>query len=196
LLIPQFLKPTNGILLALFFLVCAIYSTKAAAQGPTSHGLFGYYAAIQFENHVPHNLPNTSAMYAPFASATISDAQGALQYYARPDRVYNRSHVLVESGEVVGHAQSYQGAMLIPHMVLPSRHYLITNNVEFEFENTIYAGHYIHEIEQTWAYPDGEIKANKKNILFSDSTGMRLTAVHHANGRDIWVIFAFQKPTP
>jgi len=80
--------------------------------------------------------------------------------------------------------------LLIPHMADPNRHYLITNHFVSLFGGN---GHYYHQINKTWKHPFGEIAPLDKNLLFSDSTGERLTALHHANGRHIWLIVRFPK---
>ena len=58
------------------------------------------------------------------------------------------------------------------------------------FTNT---GHYLHLIKKTFTHPTGEIGNGEKNIHFSNETGERITAVHHANGSDVWLIVRVPK---
>ena len=163
--------------------------SQCAAQGPTSNWFFGNQAAFKFIDYQPVNLPNSSAMSAGHGVATVSNIRGELEYYAQPETSYNRQHQVVQNGGNLNGIQvSWQGAMLIPHMADPNRHFLITNQFLSGFGGT---GHHYHQIKKTWKYPTGEIMPSDKNLLFSDSTGERLTAVHHANGRHIWLIVRF-----
>ncbi len=166
-----------------------VLTSNSAAQGPTSNWFFGNQAAFKFTDYQPVNLPNSSAMSAGHGVATVSNIRGELEYYAQPEIAYNRQHQIVHNGDNLNGIQvSWQGAMLIPHMADPNRHFLITNQFLSGFGGT---GHYYHQIKKTWKYPTGEIMPSDKNLFFSDSTGERLTAVHHANGRHIWLIVRY-----
>src|SRR5690606_29080315 len=47
---------------------------------------------------------------------------------------------------------------------------------------------YVHTLQRTLAHPLGIMLPGGKNKLVYDSTTTRMTAVHHENGKDVWVI--------
>tara|TARA_B110000046_G_C12999002_1_gene401348 strand:+ start:527 stop:1150 length:624 start_codon:yes stop_codon:yes gene_type:complete len=164
--------------------------TNTLAQGLTSHWNFGYNAALLFGNYNPTAL-HDSEMQTVAGCASISSNNGELLYYASPTHIWDKNHGLVTNSEnIIGYGNSSQGALFIPHPIDPNKHFLVTNDYAYplNYYDSTNRGHFIHRLDRTMTNPNGKIASNYKNKLFSAKTGERLTAVHHSNGRDVWLV--------
>ena len=60
--------------------------------------------------------------------AAISTSLGDLEYYASPESLWNKNHVVAINGSgLAGDNSSTQGALFIPHPVNPNAQYLFTH---------------------------------------------------------------------
>lgn len=176
--------PQKGFFFLMFVLLrCGIGAV--VAQGPTSYWYFGDSAGVRFENYIPSPLLD-NVLEAPAGCAAISDDSGELLYYAHPGECIGSDHSGVYNGAALtGVLTSTQGVIYVPHPKDPMVHYVFTNN------SVIIApfGLYYSVIERTWAHSLGEIKPFKKNIELLGAKGERMTAVHHANGQAVWLLY-------
>ena len=173
--------------------VLVFFNLKGSrAQGPTSHWHFGNQAGIVFDNYQPTSISNSS-LSAIAGCSSISTSEGQLLYYGGPSSIFNQSGLtLSNSDSLKGHNLSHQGALFVPNMIDKARHFYVTNkydpNLPLSASQEFNEGFFIHEILANLESPMGRILPNKKNQLFSPKTGTRLTALHHANGRDVWLV--------
>jgi len=155
-------------------------SSNIYAQGPTAHWYFGDSAGVEFNNYNPSFLLNSNLYFAPEGCAALSNPSGELMYYARPDYVINSNHDTLENGgDLLGSFSSTQGAMFIPNPIDTQITYLITHNG---------LSHFYSIIRTSEAIPLGFILPSEKNISLTSNATEKTTAVHHKNGKDIWLI--------
>lgn len=149
------------------------------AQGPTSNWYFGYAAGIRFENYDPFFVLDNGMDSVSEGCAAISKSNGELVYYGSPEYAFNRQHDTVHNGSgLAGNLTSTQGALFVPNPIDTNIVYYVN-----ELPSHVYS-----IIRATQNFPNGEILSGEKNILLKDSSSEKTTAVHHANGKDIWII--------
>lgn len=134
-----------------------------------------------FTNYVPNFLTNSNIPYSPEGVASLSTPNSILEYYGQPEYTLDGNHDTVENGlGLWGSFSSTQGALYIPDPLDTLKTYYITQG----WSN----GHSYSIIRKTANFPFGEILPAEKNINLALGTSEKTTAVHHANGRDVWII--------
>lgn len=157
------------------------YTTNAFSQLETSYWLFGEKVTLDFNGGNPTVQPG-SAMLAPEGSASICDKQGNLLFYTNGLTIWNRLHEVMDNGEgLKGNTSSTQSAIIIPYPGRDSIYYVFVvdnhagdNGITFSLVN-INANNGLGRVES-------------KNTLLTNSTTEKLTAVHHCNNKDVWLL--------
>lgn len=167
-------------------LILSQCGSEILAQGPTSHWFIGGYTGLKFENHSP-GLFSGFNLNSNAAVAAISDKEGNLMYYARPNLIMNREHDTLQGAVgLLGSFFSTQGALFVPNPTNASITYFIHGNSINDDTNLHYS-----VIRTSITNPNGFILPTEKNIplnLLGLQATSKLTAVHHSNGRDVWLI--------
>ncbi|MEA3496544.1 MAG: gliding motility-associated C-terminal domain-containing protein [Bacteroidota bacterium] len=152
------------------------------AQNEANIWYFGENAGIDFGSGHPVALTN-GKLNTKEGCASISNISGKLLFYTDGRTVYNRNHVPMSNGSSLhGHYSSSQSAIIIPK---PN-----SNTIYFIFTVDALAGAYglcYSEVDMTLAGGLGDITSNK-NIALVTPTCEKITALKHANDKDIWVI--------
>lgn len=156
--------------------------TSCFSQGVTSFWHFGLNGGVQFENFTPHSIStNTQQFYNSCSS--ISTPTSDLLYYAEPDSVNNSIDEMLSGSEQLNGYPGYQSVLFIPKPADESVHYLI--HQKKVPDNKLYYS----IIRRTVDNPLGHINENEKNILLANGVADQITAVHHENGSDIWLVY-------
>ena len=170
----------------------------AHAQGEYSNWYFGQQAGLHFVAGVaPQPLLN-SAMTAPSACATLSDAAGNLLLYSNGDRVWNRQHQLMAGVQGLGgDPQNGQGCAVVRIPGTPNATaYILTQRVALTPTPTVRGVPIAAEVSLSGAGGLGQVMQVNLPII-ADTILARLgestfapykTLVRHANGRDCWLI--------
>ncbi|MCI2227883.1 T9SS type B sorting domain-containing protein [Polaribacter sp. MSW13] len=120
-------------------------------------------------------------------SSSISDPQGNLLFYSDGETIWNKNHEIMINGEgLFGDLGNTQSSIIIPKPNSTNTYYIFTTQKEEKSNPLVYPGIYHSEIEFSNTYPLGRVKF--KNMRIANSTTNKITAVHHKNGEDIWVI--------
>lgn len=169
------------IYILLFFVSFTVFS-----QRETDHWYFGNKAGLHFNKGNIDILEN-SEMNVSYGSTSISDSQGNLLFYSNGQTIWNKNHQIMLNGEdLIGELDNSQSSIIVPKPNSNSTYYIFTNR-KTELKNPLeYPGIYFSEIEFSSIYPLGRVKY--KNQRITHSTADKITAVHHKNGKDIWVI--------
>jgi len=115
--------------------------------------------------------------------ATISDTAGNLLFYTNGLTVWNKNHQVMENGSgLLGRESSTQGALIVPWPENDSLYYIFTTHGRGSIQ-TGFRYHIVNLNEN-----GGLGKVISKNNELVDVVCEKLTATHHANGRDIWVL--------
>jgi len=154
--------------------------SEAHAQKENTIWYFGN-AGLDFNSGSPVPLTN-SAMNAPEGTTSVVDIFGKLLFYSDGTTVWNKQHQVMENGDgLLGNSNSAQSCIIVQNPGKPNIFYLATTDATAGNNGLRYS-----TIDMSKNGGLGEVI--EKNVFLYAPTSERLTAVHHRNGRDIWVI--------
>lgn len=164
--------------------VLCIQTWSVTAQGHANNWYFGNQAAITFST-VPPSAIAGCAMIQREGNATISDAGGNLLFYTDGVTVWDRNHNVMANGTgLAGQIISAQSAIIAPLPLSTTQYYVFTVP---DWENvSASAGLHYSIVDMSLSGGLGAVTA--KNILVNSNVREQVTAVHHCNRRDIWII--------
>jgi gliding motility-associated-like protein len=163
-------------LLLLFFL-----SFVANAQKQGNIWYFADHAGIDFNTGSPVALTD-GAIYTLGGCATLADDNGKLLFYTDGVKVWDRVHQVMPNGDnLEGNSSSTQSGIIVPKPGDPNTFYVFT----VDQKGGSFGLHY-SVIDLTANSGLGDV--TQKNIKLVSPVAEKLTAVQHANKRDIWVI--------
>ncbi|WP_275314799.1 T9SS type B sorting domain-containing protein [Tenacibaculum bernardetii] len=156
------------------------------SQREADNWYFGDKAGLHF-NEGKLDILNNSEMNTHEGSSSISDKNGNLVLYTNGQTVWNKNHQIMINGEnLIGEPENAQPAIIVPKPNSDTTFYIFTTRTTELNSPLQYPGIYFSEIEISSRYPLGRVKY--KNMRLTHSTSSEITAVHHKNGKDIWVI--------
>ena len=169
-----------------FFFYCLIFfnsgiTWQAFAQKETNIWYFGSRAGLDFSKGAP--LARTDGMMSTSEGcATIADGAGNLLFYTNGVYVWNRHHEQMPNGfRLMGHRSSTQSAIIVPRPGSSSQHYIFTTDLQSQSYGLRY-----NLIDMTRDGGKGDVV--EKNVYLISPITEKITAVHHRNQRDVWVI--------
>ena len=122
-------------------------------------------------------------------SATISDANGQLLFFAGGQTIWNRDKLVMLNGDnlIAGDQSSTQFGIFVPKPGNPNIYYLFnvstTPSTSFPNPGLVYS-----EIDLTLDGGLGGVTANKNIVLDANVGVEKITGVYHADGQRIWII--------
>lgn len=156
------------------------------SQNETNNWYFGNKGGISFNNGTL-NVKNDGEMEAPAGCSSISNSNGDLLFYTNGETIWNKNHQIMDNGnDLAGEIDNSQSSLIIPKPGDPNIYYVITTRKQRSSKLLITAGIYYSEVEFSSSNPLGRVTT--KNRLLRNTASERVTAVHHANGNDIWLI--------
>jgi len=173
----------------LFILLFLNYSLNSFSQSVTSNWYFGKKAGLNFSSLNPQVLTDGN-MATPAGCATISDNQGNLLFYTNGQIVWNKDHLLMENddGIILGNSNSTQSSIIIPIPGSDTEYYIFTLGKQVIVPLQIQKrGLYVTKVDLSFNGGLGKVTVNSLELL-NHFPSEKITAVHHSNGRDIWVI--------
>lgn len=169
------------LLILLFFLSLFSFSQREA-----DNWYFGGKSGLYF-NSGNLDVLNNSSMYTKYGSSSISDIEGKLLFYTNGITIWNKNHQVMENGEnLAGDIENTQTSIIIPKPNDKTVYYIFTTKLKKSNTPLLYPGIYYSEIKISNTYPLGKVII--KNRRLENSTSQKITAVHHKNGKDIWVV--------
>ncbi|MGC9332341.1 MAG: hypothetical protein ACP5DZ_10775, partial [Bacteroidales bacterium] len=193
------MKTKLHILLSLLLLP-ALLQAQPGNEKRAYHWYFGWNAGLDFSNGSMQE-DTQGQVYIDEGACSISDTAGNLLFYAGPNfftepgdsnmNVYNANHEVMQNGYDIDCGWSgRQNSIIVPLPESDSIYYLFT------------IGHYTEPYNEQLGFKysivnmslDGGLGAvTDKNIeiypsTHNDTLSEILTAVHHANCRDVWVM--------
>lgn len=150
------------------------------AQRRANVWYFGFKAGIDFNASLPVAIE--SSMITGEGCASISDQDGKLLFYTDGSTVWDTSQTQMPNGiGLKGGSSSGQSALIVPKPGNSSIYYIFTtSDMLTSFCYSI--------VDMTKNGGMGDVDVATKNITLLDSVTEKLTAVHHANMTDIWVV--------
>lgn len=144
---------------------------------------FGIGAGLDFNSGSPVAIAGGQTGHTWEGFSTLCDTAGNLLFYSDGQTIWNKTHTVVENGTgLIAHQSSTQGSLLLQHPENDTLVYLFTSRPS-DFSNAGIRYNIINSKSN-----NGEGKVILKNKLLLSPTTEKLTAINHANGRDIWVI--------
>ncbi len=149
---------------------------------------FGDHDGLEFSTGEP--LPLSGVQLSTTEGSTvISDSNGQLLFYSSSSdpstagdiKVFNKNHQVMSNGSgLVGNSSSTQFGVVVPKPGDPDIYYLflVSRRTGFQYS----------EIDMTLDGGNGDVTENKNIMLQANAKIEKITAVHHANGKDVWVI--------
>jgi len=177
------------------FLLLLLTSFSLAAQNETINWYFGNNASIKF-NKGNLEVLSDSEMIAPAGSSSISDDDGNLLFYTNGEIVWNKNHEIMEGGEnLFGEKENNQSAIIIkkpnPNSTTISEYYIFHPRKTKTNSPTKDKFLYYSAVEISSAYPLGKIIFKNRTLSYVNAG--KMTAVHHKNGKDVWLVYYSKK---
>lgn len=178
-----------AILLAYLFLFS--YNSQLLAQDDCNYErphradqwVFGKNASIDFLSDPPSANYASSLPEMPWSVTSIADEDGSLILFSDGQYIYNGSYYRITGGDgLLGYPASKPSALFVPMPGNGNKYYLFT--VDIYIPGFRENGINFSIIERG----NGPSKVIKKNKLMMKENAQKLCGVHHANGRDYWVI--------
>lgn len=171
------MKTLSHLLLILLLPVCAL----AQDYKRTYNWYFGNKAGLNFETDTPSILTDGN-IHSWEGCASISDTDGVFLMYTDGDSVRNSTHQLIQNGfGLYGDNSSTQSSLIVPLPDNDSIFYVFTT-----YAVAAPAGFNYSIVNLKGA--NGIGTTVKKNVFVQPSVCEKLTAVHHQNGKDIWIL--------
>ncbi|MCD4725718.1 MAG: T9SS type A sorting domain-containing protein [Bacteroidales bacterium] len=165
----------------LFFLISSVIFRSCFAQNEASIWYFGHNAGVDFSSGMPVAITN-GEIYTSEGSSCISDEYGNVLFYTDGITVWNKIHDVMDNGTgLAGGSSSTQSALIIKKPASESIYYIFTMPTYIIAESMCYS-----VVDLT--INNGLGKIINKNIFLRTPMTERVTAVHHSNDTDIWVI--------
>jgi hypothetical protein len=180
--------------IVLLFFLFNCFSFLSYAQGEAANWFFGQNAGLHFNSDSTVTSLSGSAMDTPEGCATISDKNGNLLFYTNGETVWNRQHQIMANGSgLLGYKAGSQTCLIIPHPGNATLYYIF--HLQAEPNKMVYNLRY-SLVDMAAQNGLGEVLPNAKNALlagfpnnqFIDYFSEKMTAVRHANNRDVWLI--------
>jgi gliding motility-associated-like protein len=167
-------------------LLTLVLAQPVAAQQEVTQWYFGNRAALRFDSTTNQPLAlTTSVMAAPEGCSSRADAQGNLLLYTNGETVWNHQHQVMANGTglglVGGLTSSATQSLIVPLPGSTHIFYIFTPPAQGAAQSLVYS-----LVDMSRQGGLGEV-IQKNTVLLASSTE-RVTAVLHANHRDIWVI--------
>jgi gliding motility-associated-like protein len=181
------------LLLLKFTLLLLLLSSNIQAQfqnglwtGKQAYNWYFYSkAGLSFNTSTPTALMDGEMFGDSWSegSSTISDSEGSLLFYTNGMTIWNKQHEVMENGEgLLGDYTTTQSALIVPH---PGN-----SNLYYVFAVAPLGG----PNGLTYSIVDMELDNGKgavtstKNIQMESSISEKITAVHHSDGKQVWLI--------
>jgi hypothetical protein len=173
-----------------YFLIIAAYIitlNATLAQLENSVWYFGEYAGIKFRDDIPIML-HDGQLNSSENSSSFSDYSGNLIIYTDGVSVYNQFHSTILNGKNLWGHNSTTQTLIVPKPGDEYEFFVFTMSPQYDqvVENDSVGCHY-SLVNINHGNGLGEII--EKNTLLFKKTTEKVSAVHHANGTNIWVMF-------
>ena len=173
----------------LLLLFCFIFFSFHSSFSQSSeikranHWYFGWNAGLDFSNDTV--VAVTDGAYNNYeATATISDTAGNLLFYTDAETIWNRNHQIMQNGDYIGGCwSSTQGALIVPEPENDSIYYIFTTDCA---EYNLVRGLRYSIVNMNLDSGRGAIV--QKDILLHTPVAEKIAGIHHANGKDVWVV--------
>ncbi|SEQ69725.1 gliding motility-associated C-terminal domain-containing protein [Hyunsoonleella jejuensis] len=176
-------------LLLLFTFSVLNNTTHLLAQNNTNHWYFGENAGLLFDFQNDPQVLTDGAMIAQNPCATMSDKDGSLLFYTNGTNIWNRNHNIMVNGALVGTLGTGGPIITEPNILLNVIIIPVTDNPELYYVFTITTADGLRYsiVDMSQGNGLGEVTVKNRTLLPDGGIG-KLTAVHHSDGKSIWLM--------
>ncbi|HUR32036.1 MAG TPA: hypothetical protein VMZ69_11440, partial [Saprospiraceae bacterium] len=170
-------------LLKQFIILLFLFGSNASlhAQKSNNFWYFGNNAGINFNSSPPTALSGSLSTLE--GTSSISDPDGNLLFYTNGATAWDRNHNVMPNGDGLIGGESSSQVLIVPFPNSCSKYFLFTTQ-----DHSTDGGLHYSIVDMCLNDGYGDIVSGSKNKLVYDRTTENLTAVLHANKRDIWII--------
>lgn len=142
---------------------------------------YGEHAGLNFNSAPPTALPNVQSI-ALEGSVTMSNADGQLLFYGANGKIWNRNNEVMPNGSgMFFDDSSTQYGVIVPKPGNPNIYYVFTIG-------SIDHGLAYSEVNMSLDEGYGAVTNIKNVTVNEDARTEKISAVYHANGKDVWVV--------
>ncbi len=168
-----------------YILLCLLFGTITLfGQGPTTTWVVHNAIQLDFvgDSVIITHKNNQWFTHMPMANASICDSIGNFLFATNAECVLNANNDTMPNGILMGNKNSGQ-TIIVPKPSNPNRYYIFTTGKYYSMTDFRYS-----EVDMTLDAALGGIIPSQSNILLQSDITDRVTAVKHANGKDVWVV--------
>ena len=141
---------------------------------------------LDFNCSPPVPIMNSGATYFE-GGASISDDNGNLLFHTNNSAVFDRTQKVMPNGNgLLGNNSTTQGSLIVPQPDNDSIYFVFT--VDDVSGSSGVDGFRYSIVNMNLNGGLGDVEPATKNTLLFAPTTEKITAVHHCNGKDIWVL--------
>jgi hypothetical protein len=150
------------------------------AQNETKYWFFGLNAGLNFNPGSP-TVVTAGQINTTEGTSAISDNSGNLLFYTDGVTVWNKNHAIMPNGTgLLGDVSTTQSALIVKKPETAKTYYIFTLPAEGTGD--------LHYSVVDMNLDGGNGDVTTKNTFLRTNVTEKLTAIHHCNGIDIWVI--------
>jgi gliding motility-associated-like protein len=168
----------------LSIIILLLVSYKIAfSQKQFNNWYCGYGAGMTFNSGSP-TIITPNPMYTDDNSATISDANGNLLFFANGTTAYDRNGNVMPNGNgLYGNSTAGQTATIVQMPGSNTKYYLFTMDAMAGPNGATYS-----VVDMTLNGGLGDIVSGQKNITILAPATEKMEPIRHANGVDVWIV--------
>ncbi len=181
------------LLAVLSFSLSGLFAQPQRCSFQTPHQadnwLFFQNAGLKFTDAgVQTNHLSAANLAAGKGTATISDENGNLLLYTDGMKVWNGSHVYINSGSNLrGNLGATQSSLIVPRPGSKKDYYIFTADIVVPSDFGFTQGFNYSRVDITANSNQGAVTSERDILLVTEVAEM-ITGVKHANGTDYWVV--------
>lgn len=167
--------------------IISLLNFDLAAQNETNVWYFGDGAGLDFNIGTEPVVLEDGELDSFEGCSSICNTDGELLFYTDSKTVFRSDHQAMTNGfDLNGSDNSIQSSIIVPSPANDGLYYLFTMDSDYLLGD--YDGLNYSIIDMTQWSGFGAVTEDKNLPLSDNPVYEALTAVHHANGVDIWVI--------
>jgi hypothetical protein len=154
-------------------------------QREASKWLFGKNLMLSFQEDTTL-LSYDNSIYHEWgleSSGSVTDNIGNLLFYTNGNIVWNKNHEIMQGGtDLDGSWNASQNGLILNHPDNDSLYYVFLTPYSYDYMNGL--KYCIVNIKAN----NGNGKVVEKNVLLHPNSSEKVSAIYHANGKDIWIV--------
>lgn len=179
------LQTNFGRFLRVFLIALPLTSS---GQKQANIWFFGRNSGLDFRSAAPTTLLN-GQINTEEGCSSVCDSEGNLLFYTDGVTVWNRHHQIMDNGRNLWGSYTATQTLIVPKPGNEQIFYIFTTSPQYDYvfgEDADSVGFHYTVVDLS---PDLGLGAvvTKNQLLFKNTTE-KVTAVHHSNGSDIWVV--------